>query len=170
MECLNNRVRTQIQNLKIYLDTCCLSRPFNDQTQNRIRRETDAIEKIFDAFITNHWLWVVSEALVHEVNNNPNWIERSRIKSQINNAYQNVSIGRMENLRGEQLEALGFKWFDALHLACAESSNADIFLTTDDRLLRRAKRFSSNLRVRVENPYTWLQGIDRNERSKNDRQ
>ncbi|MDE0010971.1 MAG: PIN domain-containing protein [Candidatus Poribacteria bacterium] len=166
---MNNRARTYIQNLKIYLDTCCLSRPFNDQTQIRIRRETDAIEKIFDAFITNRWLWVVSETLVHEVNNNPNWIERARIKAQINDAHQNVLIGSIENLRGEQLEALGFKWFDALHLACAESSNADIFLTTDDRLLRRAKRLSSELRVRVENPYIWLQGVDRNECSKNDR-
>lgn len=162
-------MRTPLYNWKIYLDTCCLSRPFNDQTQVRIRRETEAIEKIFDAFTTGNWLWVVSGALTHEVNNNPNWIERSRIKAQINDAHQNVSIGRMENLRGEQLETLGFKWFDALHLACAESSNADIFLTTDDRLLRRAKRFSSDLRVRVENPYAWLQGVDQNERPKNNR-
>ena len=162
-------MRTQIQNLKIYLDTCCLSRPFNDQRQDRIRRETEAIETILEAFITGPWLWVVSEALTHEVNNNPNWIERSRIKAQINDAHQNVSIGRVENLRGEQLKTLGFQWFDALHLACAESSNADLFLTTDDRLLRRAQRLSLDLRVRVENPYTWLQGVDRNEHPKNDK-
>lgn len=84
-------------------------------------------------------------------------------------AYQKISIGTTENLRGTQLETLGFKWFDALHLACAESGKADIFLTTDDRLLRKAKRLSSDLRVRVENPYTWLQEVNSSEHPKDDR-
>jgi hypothetical protein len=34
------------------------------------------------------------------------------------------------------LEGLGFSTFDALHLACAESGAADVFLTTGDGLLR----------------------------------
>jgi predicted nucleic acid-binding protein len=58
---------------------------------------------------------------------------------------------------------LGFKELDALHIACAESGDSDIFLTTDDDLLRRAKRNSVQLCVRVENPYTWLQEIGQNE-------
>lgn len=28
---------------KIYLDTCCLNRPFDDQTQERIRLESEAV-------------------------------------------------------------------------------------------------------------------------------
>ena len=54
------------------------------------------------------------------------------------------------------LESLGFKWFDALHIASAESGTADILLTTDDRFVRRAKRVFEQLHVRVENPHTWL--------------
>ena len=162
-------MKTPFYNWKIYLDTCCLSRPFNDQTQDRIRRETEAIEKILEAFVASRWHWVVSEVLTIEVNNTPNWIQRSRIKSQMNAAYQKISIGTTENLRGKQLETLGFKWFDALHLACAESGTVDIFLTTDDRLFRKAKRFSSDLRVRVENPYTWLQEVNSSEHPKDDR-
>ena len=162
-------MKTPFYNWKIYLDTCCLSRPFNDQTQIRIRRETEAIEKILDAFVTGHWHWVVSEVLITEVNNNRNWIQRSRIKSQMDAAHQKISIGTTENLRGTQLEILGFKWFDALHLACAESGKVDVFLTTDDRLLRKAKRLSSDLRVRVENPYTWLQEVNSSEHPKDDR-
>ena len=34
-----------------------------------------------------------------------------------------------------------------------------VLLTTDDRMLRLAKRHSAQLHVRVENPYTWLQTI-----------
>ncbi len=155
--------------MKIYLDTCCLSCPFNDQAQIRIRRETEAVEEIFDAFINGHWTWIISEALTYEVNNNPDWIQRDRMKSQMDIANENVLMGEIEKIRSDNLEALGFKRLDAWHLACAESGNVDVFLTTDDRLLRRAHRIRSELRVRVENPYEWLQETAEDEYSRDDR-
>ena len=155
--------------MKIYLDTCCLSRPFNDQAQIRIRRETEAVEEIFDAFINGRWTWIISEALTYEVNNNPDWIQRDRMKSQMDIANENVLTGVIEKVRSDDLEALGFKRLDAWHLACAESGNVDVFLTTDDRLLRKAHRIRSELRVRVENPYEWLQETTEDEYSRDDR-
>lgn len=146
--------------MKIYLDTCCLSRPFNDQTPARIRRETEAIEIILKNFSTGDWHWIVSGVLTLEVDNNRDVSQRIQIKSQMADAYINVPIREIEKARGRDLEKLGFKRLDALHLACAERGNADVFLTTDDRLLRRAKRLSSKLHVRVENPYNWLQTGD----------
>jgi predicted nucleic acid-binding protein len=62
-------------------------------------------------------------------------------------------------VRALQLEALGFGAVDALHLACAESTKADVLLTTDDGLLRLAARFAGQLRVRVANPVTWLSEV-----------
>jgi len=59
------------------------------------------------------------------------------------------------------LEAWGFSAFDALHLACAESGEVDVFLTTDDRLLRKAGTYAKQLRVRVENPLTWLREVSK---------
>jgi len=47
---------------------------------------------------------------------------------------------------------LGFKFYDALHLAFAEAGGADIFLTTDDRLLRKAQQYRDSINVMVENP------------------
>jgi predicted nucleic acid-binding protein len=58
--------------------------------------------------------------------------------------------------RGIELKMLGFGAFDALHLASAEDAEVDVFLTTDDGLLRRAGRHRDEVRVRVENPLTWL--------------
>lgn len=69
------------------------------------------------------------------------------------------SVEQPEIERSQQLEALGFHPFDALHLACAESGGSDIFLTTDGKLLRLASRFSRQLRIRVENPLTWLREV-----------
>ena len=68
-----------------------------------------------------------------------------------------VSIDTKEKSRGKQLEVLGFKDRDALHIACAESGKADVFLTTDDDVVRKAKHISSQLRVPVDNPDPWLQ-------------
>jgi predicted nucleic acid-binding protein len=70
-----------------------------------------------------------------------------------------VNITEQIESRGLELAELGFKDYDALHIACAEVGNADIFLTTDDRMLRLAARQSAMLQVRIENPLRWVQEV-----------
>ena len=67
-----------------------------------------------------------------------------------------IGIGQKELERARELQKAGFVGFDAVHLACAESGKADVFLTTGDRLLKLAKRQTRSLNVRVENPLDWL--------------
>ena len=162
-------MQTYLQPLKIYLDTCCLNRPFDNQTQTRIRRETEAIRWIIPQFQIGYWHWISSEILMDEIEQISDLNQRFQIKDRLADAHQTVPLMVSEISRGEQLEELGFKESDALHLACAESGAADIFLTTDDRLLRRAERNSSYLRVQVKNPYTWFQEITGNERIRDDK-
>ena len=163
------RVQTYLQPLKIYLDTCCLSRSFDDQMQIRIYQETEFIGQILAQILSGHWHWISSDVLVDEVEQIPDLDQRSQIEDLITDAHQTVSVGTNEILRGKQLETLGFKELDALHLACAESGSVDVFLTTDDGLLKIAKRYNVPLRVRVENPYIWFQEMIKNERTRNDR-
>ncbi len=59
--------------------------------------------------------------------------------------------------RAGQIEKQGFTPFDALHLASAERGGAEVFLTTDDGLLRRARRGLGQLHIRVENPVSWYE-------------
>ena len=94
--------------------------------------------------------------MVDEIDRTLNLGQRNQIRRWLARAHQTVSVGKTEISRANQLEALGFKELDALHLACAESSNVDIFLTTDDAILSRAKRNSSRVHLRVENPHVWL--------------
>ena len=162
-------MRTYQQPLRIYLDTCCLSRPFDDQTQTRIHQETEVISWIIPQFDLGNWYWISSGVLVDEVEQIRDSDQRLQIKDLMINVHQTVSIGTSEILRGKQLGTLGFKEEDALHLACAESGSVDVFLTTDDKLLGKAKLDSSQLHVHVENPYTWLQEITENERDRTDR-
>ena len=125
----------------------------------RFFREISAIETILGYLRIRQWHWITSEVIIFEVNRNPNVTQREHIKKLISNAHQYVSVGAMEELRSEQLESFGFKPLDALHIACAENANADILLTTDNRMLRRTKNYHFQLRVRVENPHIWLQEV-----------
>ena len=52
---------------------------------------------------------------------------------------------------------MGFTTYDAMHIACAESIQVDIFLSTDKKLTNRALRNKSKLFVAIENPLTWIQ-------------
>jgi len=70
--------------------------------------------------------------------------------------------------RAKELESLGFMALDALHLACAEAGDADVLLTTDDKMVSTAKKHRDVLHVRVENPILWLTEVMRNGAIKND--
>ena len=161
-------MQTDSQIWTIYFDTCCLSRLFDAQTHPRVRQESETISRILDHIRAGYWCWLSSSVLMVEVERAPDLGQRSEIMDWLTIAHRTVAVGSPEILRGKQLETLGFKELDALHIACAESGDADIFLTTDDRLLGRAKRNSSHLYVQVENPYVWFQRRDENEHIGND--
>jgi predicted nucleic acid-binding protein len=67
-----------------------------------------------------------------------------------------VPIGEGELSRSNRLVTVGFRAFDALHIACAEAAHCDVLLTTDDKLVRHAKRNREALNVEVANPLIWL--------------
>lgn len=142
--------------VKIYLDVCCLNRPFDDQTQERIRLEAEAILLILTQNQKDEIIWVSSEIVTLEVRQNPDAEGVRRVNLLLQSAQQEIVFGTAEQLRATELEALGFHAFDAMHLACAESGQVDCFLTTDDKLLRRAQRFARHLKIKVENPIHYL--------------
>ncbi|GIK42697.1 MAG: hypothetical protein BroJett011_65300 [Chloroflexota bacterium] len=145
----------------IYLDACCLNRPFDDQTQDRIRLETEAIVLIIRRLQTQEWLWLGSEVLDFEIEQTPDTERRLRVQLLAEFVYRSIEIGPAEEDRARQLQALGFKLWDALHIACAELGQADVFLTTDDKLLNLARRLTGQLNIQVENPLTWLQEVSK---------
>lgn len=145
--------------IKIYLDNCALNRPFDDQSQERIRLETEAIILLLSRFETKEWIWLGSRALEIEIDKTPDAEQRLRLRRVFEFVSSNIELGEKELARAKSLEKLGFVGFDAVHLASAESGKADVFLTTDDRLLKLAKRLATKLHVKVENPLDWIKEI-----------
>ena len=144
---------------RVYLDVGCLNRPHDDQTQDRVRLESEAILLILERIEEGRWTWIVSEVLEDEIEETPDPTRRGRVRLMIASDATRIEAGDAEVRRGEEPEKLGFQTYDALHLACAESGHADVFLTTDDRLLRVATRVAASLRARVANPLDWLREV-----------
>ena len=94
-----------------------------------------------------------------EVSRNPDPDRRHDAEEVLSFANEVVVPQSAEAARAKRIEEVGFSPFDALHLASAELGGADVFLTTDDDLLRRARRSVGLLRVRVENPVLWYEEV-----------
>jgi predicted nucleic acid-binding protein len=149
------------QQYTIYMDVCCLNRPFDDWTQARIRLEAEAVLEIALHCQNQKWQLISSTALEAEISKTPNLSRRQRVMDSLVIAKSIIPVTEQILQRAKEIVPLGFKSFDALHISCAESAQTDVFLTTDDRLLRTAQRHEANLSIRVSNPVTWLMEISK---------
>lgn len=70
-----------------------------------------------------------------------------------------IMLNEPARQRAANLSGLGIKPLDALHLALAESGQADYFCTCDDKLLRHAQKIK-DLSVTVINPVDLVQEIE----------
>jgi len=143
--------------MNIYLDTSCLKRPFDDQTQPRIRLETEALLLVLRGVENGHLRWIGSDLLLYENRNNPNAERRRRAGSILKLCSTIVGFSDSQEVRGVELAQNGIVALDALHLAAAEEAQVDVFLSCDDKLIRRA---SGCARVKVQNPVDFLKETD----------
>ncbi|ELR97756.1 PIN domain-containing protein [Gloeocapsa sp. PCC 73106] len=150
---------------KIYLDACCLNRPFDDQRQSRIYLEAQAVMTILSQCQGATWKLINSSALIAELNQIPNWERQQNVKKLLDIAKIKVINSAFIENRAAELKKLGFSDYDATHIASAERSQADVFLTTDDRLFKKAQKNSQLINVLINNPVQWLAEITQAEES-----
>ncbi len=143
--------------MRIYMDVCCFNRPFDDQTQDRIRIESEAVLVILTRCLED-WILVGSEAVDYEISKIPDDERRRKVEVLASISKEKVIIDDEVIKRASEFEKMGLKGIDALHLACAEKSS-DILLTTDDDFVRKVKENEDRIKVRVENPVTWLMEV-----------
>ncbi|HEY2383201.1 MAG TPA: PIN domain-containing protein [Terriglobia bacterium] len=136
----------------VYLDICCFKRPFDDASAERVRREAEAVAAVLDAAQDGRIQLVRSPA--HDIENEHNPREDRRLATSLwlESAAVRVMPTAETLERAGSLAAAGFSPLDALHIAFAEQSAATWFVTTDDRLLKRARTQRKQLRVEVLRP------------------
>lgn len=127
-----------MSNLKVYLDTCCYNRPYDDQTQLRIYLEAQAKLFIQKQIVDGNLDLVYSFISVYENSQNPFLIRKKAIFDFFSNAVIYVDENNIDTikLRAKKIMETGVKAKDALHVSCAVESKADYFITTDIRLLK----------------------------------
>lgn len=144
--------------MRVYLDICCLKRPFDDQAQPRIHLESEAVLALLDAS-GEHIEFLHAGAHDLENDQNPLPARAAKVRRWLDGVpLLDLADDRLQE-RTNEIMSLGFKNFDAFHLASAEAGLAEVFATCDDRLQAAANRHSVHLKVRVVNPVNLVREV-----------
>lgn len=125
--------------MRVYLDNCCFNRPFDDQSQTRIRLESEAKLWLQDHIRAGKLELVWSTILDLENHANPFDQRRTMIARWRQYAAIDVEATAAVVQKARSLVALGLKPKDALHISCAIAGGCAYFVTTDDQILSRGK-------------------------------
>jgi predicted nucleic acid-binding protein len=141
--------------MKIYLDVCCLNRPFDNQRNLRIHLEAEAVKTILTLCEQDPWQLLNSQVIEFEIGNTADEVKRTQLQFMVAKAVSIIRLNPTIITRTKFFETAGLTTFDAMHLACAETQ-ADIFLTVDDKFLKKARTLTS---LTVNNPLNWLSEV-----------
>lgn len=125
--------------MRIYLDSCCYNRPYDDQTQISVSLEAQAKLYIQDLIQKNKFELVTSYMLRYECSQNPFEMRReaiSRFIEKHTDAYVGLERQREIRTEAEEIMATGVKFKDACHIASAVFAGCTYFISTDKRLLK----------------------------------
>ena len=144
--------------LKLYLDTCCYNRPFDDLEQEKINLEANAIENIFRKHINKEVEIYKSMVIDFEISK----IKLDNKRRQVEDLYDAMELSQITytpeiKQRALELKQFNIKDMDALHLAFAESTDIDYFITTDRLLINASKR--AKLKIKVINPIEFIMEV-----------
>jgi len=138
--------------MKIYLDTCCFGRPFDDRTQPTIDAEAQAVITVVDLCHIVGYGIVGSDAVTFEIGRIPDIETRTKAEAFYNDAKTEV-VAMTEDAanRAETYQKnVGMGVMDSYHLTSAETAGVSVLLTTDKDFIKKAAKVNSA--VKVMNP------------------
>ena len=143
--------------MRIYLDVCCFNRPFDDQTQERIHLEAEAVLIILSNISVQKWELVGSDIVDFEVSKITNGERAKKVKILTQKILKKQKLTTEIIQRAKNLEQNGIKPLDALHIASAEVIQAEYFLTTDDEIIKKCQNNSEVFKtIKIRNPIVFL--------------
>ncbi len=139
----------------IYLDNCCYNRPFDDQTQERIHLESEAILTVLKMGQMKRVIIAGSEILTLEINHMMDDNKKRKVMDLYKVADMHIFYTDKIRQRSADIMSVSkIRTFDSLHIAAAEEANADVLLTTDDKFEKMAEKL--DLKTRVVNPLKFV--------------
>lgn len=135
----------------LYFDTNVLCRPFDDQTIRRVRRETEAFERILEKIRAKEAAFITSDILVFEMQRIISRAKRAKVSIYLR-LRQGYHIATTETLTIANEIIRNFKLSprDALHAASALLGQAQYFLSCDDGVTKRFKTTPLSVNIQDE--------------------
>lgn len=143
--------------MRVYLDNCVMNRPFDDQSHIRIRLEAEAklyIQgRIKEGTVELAWSYIL------DIENDQNPFEDKKNAIAEWKKFAIVDVDETTSLlkRADVFTSFGIKAKDALHVSAAIEGKADVFITTDDRLVKKLLGIKD---IRAVNPVDIVGEID----------
>lgn len=144
--------------MRIYLDNCCYGRPFDDNSNETVKLESDANLYIRERIIHKE-LDLVTSFMIHYANEQKH---DEHPKKEIENffkTYRKLYIGvEFADTLTEIVQSImtaGIKRKDAYHIACSIFAECDYFITVDKRLLN----FQSE-QIKIINPIEFVKILE----------
>ena len=139
--------------MKIYLDNCMFNRPFDEQSHIRIRLETEAKLAIQEEIRRGTYQLIWSYILDFENSKNPFQERKEQIIK-----WKKYAIANVEEITDIINTAIllnneGLQKMDSLHIACAIFAKADYFLTTDDKVNKKASTIAN---IKIADPIDFI--------------
>ena len=126
--------------MRIFLDNCCLNRPWDDQSQIRVHLEAEAVLYLIELVRNGLIELVTSDYLLAEILRQPDLNRRVDVLQLTESACVHVAKSEALETRANVLSSFSIDGYDALHIVAAEGAGCGVFLSTDDRLVSRCKR------------------------------
>lgn len=138
---------------RVYLDTCAWCRPFDNLSNSRILQESDAVAEILRKVDAVEFEIIGSSALLAEISMITPKTKEETVQSLVKHVASCFAVvtNSTEKLAAELMESCAIDAMDALHIAVAIENKAELFITTDDIILNKAKCIS-RYKITVKNP------------------
>ena len=95
-----------------------------------------------------------SDVINREILRQADALRREKVKAFLSTAATELRTTAATVAKAETFQKNGINVFDSYHLAVADENECDVFLTTDDRFLKKAK--NQKINVKTANPAIWL--------------
>jgi len=145
--------------VKVYLDVCCLCRPFDKHLNHRIFLESEAVHTILELCKLEYSL-ISSQVIKDEIWQISNPEKRKRVLTLLSIADGYVILNDDIVSRARLFNKAGLRTLDTLHLASAESVDA-AFITSDDKIIKIIDNDKSLCRIPVFNPVFWVMEVQK---------
>ena len=146
--------------IKVYLDVCSWYRPFDDQSQIRIRMETEAVQIILEMSDLGQIEISIFDIVLYENDGTKDLVKMQNVTELLKSCKDYIPYDHNIQKRAFELSKDGFIPLDALHLASAETGGVDYLITTDDKFQKKYEQLHDRINVKVMNPIDFVKGVD----------